>query len=132
MITTAGSDRAGICYEQRDYSIKILTGVVIDETWFAAIYTLDDGDDWRDSKNWRKSNPNLGVSVKIDDMEAACRKALAMPSAQANFLTKRLNVWITSDSAWMDMVAWGKCADPTLDIERVSHLPCFIGLDLAS
>jgi phage terminase large subunit-like protein len=132
MITTAGSDRAGICYEQRDYSIKILTGVVVDETWFAVIYTLDDGDDWRDSKNWRKSNPNLGVSVKIDDMEAACRKALAMPSAQANFLTKRLNVWITSDSAWMDMTAWNKCADQTLDIERVSHLPCFIGLDLAS
>jgi phage terminase large subunit-like protein len=32
----------------------------------------------------------------------------------------------------MDMAAWNKCADPTLDIERVSHLPCFIGLDLAS
>jgi phage terminase large subunit-like protein len=32
------------------------------------IYTLDDGDDWEDEANWYKSNPNLGVSKKIDDL----------------------------------------------------------------
>lgn len=132
MITTAGSDRSGICYEQRDYTIKVLEGTIEDHSWLGVIFTLDEGDLWHDPKVWRKANPNLGVSVQVDDLEAACRKALATPSAQANFLTKRLNIWVNSDSAWMDMMAWDRCADPALTADRVAHLPVWIGLDLAS
>lgn len=131
-ITTAGSDRAGICYELRSYIVKVLDGVVVDETWFGMIYTIDEGDDWRDPAVWRKANPNLGISVKLDDMEAACRRAMAMPSALGNFLTKRLNVWINADSAWMDMAAWDRCGDPTLTIDDIKHLPCWVPLDLAT
>ena len=131
-ITTAGSDRSGICYELRDYTIKVLNQVVDDETWFGMIFTIDVDDVWHDPTCWRKANPNLGISVKLDDMEAQCRKALAMPSAQAGFLTKRLNVWVNSDSAWMDMQAWDACADRTLRQEDVAHLPVWLPLDLAS
>ena len=132
MITTAGSDRAGICYEQRDYTIKVLNRTLVDETWFGIVFTLDDGDLWHDPAVWRKANPNYGVSVKPDDMQAACRKALATPSAQGNFLTKRLNVWVNADSAWMDMQAWDRCGDRSLRLDQVKHLPCVAGLDLAS
>lgn len=132
MITTAGSNRAGICYEQRTYSVKVLEGVHQDETWFGIIFTLDADDDWRDRAVWRKANPNLGVSVKLDDMEAACRKAEGTPSAVANFLTKRLNVWVNADAAWMDMQAWDACENKALRIEDLAHLRCFIPLDLAS
>lgn len=132
MITTAGSDRAGICYEQRRYTIQVLERTHADDTWFGVIYTVDEADDWRDPTVWRKANPNLGVSVKLDDMEAACRKAQGTPSAIANFLTKRLNVWVNADAAWMDMQAWDRCADPALRAEDLAHLPCWIALDLAS
>ncbi len=131
-ITTAGTNRAGICYELRDYTCKVLQRVVDDETWFGIIFTIDEGDDWRDPAVWRKANPNLGISVKPDSLEAASRKAQAMPSAQANFLTKNLNVWVSSDSAWMDMTAWDACANRALTVESVEHLPCWIPLDLAS
>ena len=76
MITTAGSDTSGICYEQRDYTIKVLERTLLtetgtDETWFGVIFTLDDDDVWHDPAVWRKANPNLGISVKTDDMAAA-------------------------------------------------------------
>ncbi len=129
-ITTAGSDRSGICYELRDYTIKVLEGTVEDETWFGIIFTIDEGDLWHDPKVWRKANPNLGISVKLDDMEAACRKALAQPSAVANFLTKRLNVWISSSSAWMDMQSWKHCAKD-LQLQDFFGERCWIGMDLA-
>lgn len=132
MITTAGSDRSGVCYEQRAYTIKVLQGVHVDETWFGMIYTLDDADDWTDRSVWRKANPNLGISVKEDDMEAACRKAEATPSAVGNFLTKRLNVWVNADHTWMDLRAWDRCGDEALTIEELKHLPAWIPLDLAS
>lgn len=130
-ITTAGSNRSGICYELRDYTIKVLEGVVQDDTWFGIVFTIDDGDQWHDPAVWRKANPNLGVSVRRDALEAACRKALAQPSAVGNFLTKHLNVWINSDAAWMDMSAWERCADHGLRLEDFAGERCWIGMDLA-
>lgn len=130
-ITTAGSDLGGICYELRGYTIKVLEGTVADDTWFGAIYTIDDGDVWHDSRIWRKANPNLGISVKVDDMEAACRKAMAMPSSLGNFMTKRLNVWTNAGTAWMDMIKWRACADHAVRIEDFKGEKCWAGLDLA-
>lgn len=130
-ITTAGFDRSGICYELRDYTIKVLERTAVDETWFGIIYTIDDGDVWHDPAVWRKANPALGISVKVDDMEAACRKAVAQPSAVGNFLTKRLNVWMSSSAAWMDMQAWQHTADKTLALEDFKGERCWIGMDLA-
>lgn len=132
MITTAGTDRTGICYEQRTHVTKILGGVVEDESFFGIIFTIDDGDDWADPACWPKANPNYGVSVLADDMESACRKALSMPSAVGNFLTKRLNVWVNADSAWMDMRAWDACANPDLRIEEFYGQRGYVSLDLAS
>lgn len=132
VITTAGSDRSGICYERRTHLTKILHRVVEDDRQFGIIYTIDDGDDWQDPATWRKANPNLGVSVFPEMLQAACQKAQAMPSAQGNFLTKHLNVWVNANQAWMDMRAWDRCADPALTVEQIAHLPCWVPLDLAS
>jgi phage terminase large subunit-like protein len=130
-ITTAGSDRAGICYEQRDYVLKLLENVVEDDSYFGIVYTIDDGDDWTDERVWAKANPNLGVSVSLDDLRAKARFAMQMPSAQSNFLTKHLNVWVNADTSWMDMRSWEACADRTLRLEDFAGQECFIGMDLA-
>ena len=131
-ITTAGSNRAGICYEVRTYLTKVLDQVAEDETFFGIIYSIDDGDDWTSEDAWRKANPNYGASVSPEDMARKCAYAMQMPSAANNFLTKHLNVWVNSDSSWMDMRAWDRCADPDLSLDDFAGQPCFIGLDLAS
>ena len=46
-ITTAGVNREGICYQVRDYAIKILEGHVDDDTFFSLIYGVAEEDDWR-------------------------------------------------------------------------------------
>lgn len=127
-----GNPGSGICYERRTHVTKILERVVRDDRIFGIIYTIDDGDDPFDPTVWAKANPNFGVSVLPDDMAAAARKAEAMPSALNNFLTKRLNVWVSGESAWMDMRAWDRCADPELqDLQAHAGAKAFIGLDLA-
>ena len=131
-ITTAGTDRSGICYERRTHATKVLDGVITDPALFGIIYTLDDGDDPFRAESWAKANPNWGKSVLEDDMVAAARKAEAMPSSLANFLTKRLNVWVNGESAWMDMRAWERCAQPGLILDDVPEgTPVWMGLDLA-
>lgn len=131
-ITTAGSDRAGICYEQRTYVVKVLEGVFQDERYFGIVYTIDDDDDWTDPAVWPKANPNYGISVLADDFERSAREAMNKPSAQNNFLTKRLNVWVNADSAWMDMRAWDRCANPALNIDDFEGQDCIAAFDLAS
>lgn len=132
LITTAGFGRSGICYEQRTYLTKILDGVVTDDTYFGVIYTIDDGDDWSDPATWQKANPNYGVSVFPEDIERLCAKALKMPSAQNNFLTKRLSVWVNADTAFFNMAALAKYANPNLKPSGFYGERCWIGIDLAS
>lgn len=130
-ITTAGSNRSGICYELRAYAIKVLNGVVNDDEFFGIIYTIDDGDDWTDPKVWQKANPNWGVSVSPEDIERKARKAIETPAAQNNFLTKHLNVWCNANTAWMNMQAWGACARQN-KLEKFRACKAWLAVDLAT
>lgn len=146
-ITTAGTNRAGICYEQRSYVCDILNttlrandglgyrvdgNAIQDETYFGIIYTIDDEDDWATESAWRKANPNYGVSVSPDDLRRKCHKAMQSAAAQPNFLTKHCDVWCNADSAWMDMRAWDKCSDRGMKPEDFKGWRAVMGLDLAS
>jgi phage terminase large subunit-like protein len=131
-ITTAGSDKTGICYEQRAYVLNILKRTVEDENYFGIVYTIDEGDDWTTEETWRKANPNFAVSVEPEHIAMQCRKAMQSPASQASFLTKHLNVWIQTDQALFDMRAWERCADKSLSLQMFEGEPCIVAVDLAS
>lgn len=132
VITTAGSNRAGICYEVRGFVIKVLAGVAKDESQFGIVYGLDEEDDWTTEEALIKANPNWGISVMPEVLLPLQAKAMTMPSAANNFKTKHLNEWVNADTAWMDMRAWDACKDPTLDPEQFAGEPTYVALDLAS
>lgn len=133
-ITTAGTNREGICYEIREYCLKVLDPNldVNDDTFFAAIWGIDEGDDWRDPEVWKKANPGYGISVFPDDLERMAKQAMESPSAETNFRTKRLNQWMSSSSAWISSYDWDATAGSRPLIEHFNGKPCYIGLDLAS
>jgi phage terminase large subunit-like protein len=131
-ITTAGSNRSGICYDRRNYVCNVLSKNTVADTWFGIIYTIDDSDEWNSEDSLRKANPNWGVSVKPDDVMPKLREAMTQASAAPNFKTKHLNVWVGADCAWMDMLRWNKCSDPALSEDSFKGKDCIIGLDLAS
>lgn len=130
-ITTAGFILDGICMEQRRYLIKVLRGEIEDDTYFGYVYTLDEGDDPLEERNWPKANPGLGKSKTVAYMRAMARQAARLPSALVNFLTKDLNVWCNSADGWFDINVWdngGKRFDPAILRGR----RCYGGLDLAN
>ena len=131
VITTAGEDRTGICYEVRSHITKILDGVYDDDTSFGIIYTLDDPAQWTNEALWVQANPNLGVSVKLDDMRRLCQKAQQTPAAASEFKRKRLDIWCEGESAYFNMEAWAQCPPLASEAERL-HIPVYFGLDLAS
>lgn len=145
-ITTAGSNRAGVCYDQRSYLVKILNAVlkrhggmgykvtgnaVDDDAFWGIIYTIDDGDDEFDEATWRKANPNYSISVDPLDMHRMAKVAKAQAASLSEFKTKRLNVWVNADSAWMNMLQWDACANLSLREESFHGKPCIVALDAA-
>jgi phage terminase large subunit-like protein len=132
-ITTAGDNKAGVCYEQHDYVEQILTGRHDDDRYFGIIYTIDPEEDWTTAEAARKANPNYGVSVLADDIETICRQAQASAESQNTFLTKRLNIWVSVGTAYFNMLAWDhRCKDSALKVEDFYGRECRIHLDLAS
>lgn len=134
IITTAGTDISGPCYEKRREVIKILQGVFdspADERIFGIIYTIDDPDTWREPESWEMANPNLGVSVSRDYLEGQVAAAIRTPSKENTVKCKHFGVWSGAKSAWLSVHAWNSAADPSLNLADFKHAPCVAGLDLA-
>ena len=132
-ISTESDQTVGAFVEQVDYAQQILDGTHEDESYFGVIYMADKMDDWTDQACWSKANPNLGVSVSLQEMEDRCRRAMKNPAAQASFLTTRLNRRVGAGMAYFNGLAWKEsCYDKGLRAEDYAGQPCVICVDLAS
>jgi phage terminase large subunit-like protein len=130
IITTAGFNKQGPCYQYRRMITEVLEGIKHDENTFGIIYTLDDEDDWQNPESWIKSNPNLNVSVKPEFLKTELTDALNQPSKQTAFLTKNLNLWVDAPTVWIPNDVWDACEDYHT-IDELSG-ECYAALDLAS
>ena len=131
MITTAGFDLSSFGYEQHQYAEKVLEGTFEDDELLAIIYSVDDPEKWDDETEWAKANPNLGVSVYLDGLRAACERAKRQPSELPNFLTKRLNVWLRGGSKWLPVEQWKRCGNAEISLDDFAGQQCWAALDLA-
>lgn len=131
IITTAGFNKLGPCYEYRSVCIEILKGLKEEDSRFILIYTLDEGDDWKDEKVWIKSNPNLGVTVSRSYLRKEVQKAINSPSEEVNVKTKNLNVWCDSVDVWIpDNYILDASID--MDFSQFEGYECWIGVDLSA
>lgn len=131
-ITTAGFNPQSPCaqYEKRCYDI--LRGTIDNENILPWIFDLDEGDDWHDPANWAKVNPNLGVSVSMEYLEAQYQDAITMGAdKEANFLTKHLNKWVNAKVTFIKDAIY-KQNMGEIDFEALKGKIAYGGLDLAS
>ena len=130
-ITTAGSNRNTICFKHHEFTKKILEGVLENDAWFGVIYSIDDGDDWKDPVNWQKANPNLGVSFEPDELQKQFEKAVQMPSFLNSFLRLHMNQWTGSITRWISDEAWMSCYEDYNE-DDLRGQECIAACDLAS
>ena len=130
-VTTAGFNLLGVCYEQRGLLLKVLQQVIEADHFGGCIYTLDEGDEWTDERTWMKANPMIGITPRWDEMRQYRQDAVHSPDSQGEFKTKRLNLWLSSSSAWLPMDVWDRCADRELRLADFVGEPCCLGVDIA-
>ncbi|MDT3718447.1 terminase large subunit [Pseudomonas oryzihabitans] len=131
IITTAGANIEGPCYDKRRQSIEMLEGSVPDPELFAWIWTLDEGDDWTDPKNLAKANPCMGVSVYQEYLESQLARAIRSARFTNTFKTKHLNLWVSAKAGFFNVENWKACEDKSLTLEQFEGQECILGFDLA-
>ena len=131
IITTAGFDKLGPCYELRDTAVDILKELKEDDTFFCAVFTLDKDDDWKDENVWIKSNPNLGVTVRPQYLKKEIRKAINTPSDEVNVKTKNLNIWCDSSEVWIPDT-YIIDASKEVKLSNFKDAECYAGIDLSA
>ena len=130
IITTAGFNINGPCFNMMKSSCEVLEGIKTDDSLFALVYTLDDEDDFTDPDVWVKANPSLDVSIPKSYLAKELQQAQNYGGSMlVNFRTKHMNEWVSSSATWIpdDIVMLGDT-----DIEPDPQQPCWGGLDLAS
>jgi phage terminase large subunit-like protein len=108
-ITTAGSrtdSRGGdtLAYRLWQYGRKLQSGEVEDATfyfrWFAA---LEESSPF-DEESWKVANPAYGDFLDPEDFKSAVKS-----TPEAEFKTKRMNLWVSSATSWLPHGAWDAC-----------------------
>lgn len=120
-------------YAQWKTCKNILEGSADDDSWFAALYQLDDDDDWHDNTLWKKACPSLDVTVSLDSLMADYKNAVNNPSSENQFKTKQLNMWCSSTTTWItyeDLKDVSQKFDLSMFDKEEEY--CTIGLDLST
>jgi len=132
VITTAGTDTSSPCYDMHLRAIQILNATIIDDAFFAIIYSIGPDDDYKDFSVWKMANPNYGVSINEDYLYRKYTETMNNVAKQNVNLCKHLNMWMNVGVAWMNMPKWEACADQSLTLDDFIGRPCYAALDLAS
>jgi phage terminase large subunit-like protein len=132
VISTAGDNLAGPCFDKILTCRKVLDGIIEDDEKFFIEYSVDPDDDWATPEALRKANPNLDVSVSSEFLAARQREAVRNTREQGRFKTKHLNLWVNARAAFFNMRNWAACHNPELRLEDFEGQRCNIALDLAS
>lgn len=123
-ITTAGvrTDARGadsLCYGLYQHGVKVASGEVDDPTFFFAWWEPQAGAqaDHRDPSTWAEANPGLGDLCAVEDFHAKLQR-----TPEAEFRTKRTNVWVAGSTAALPHGAWAARAtdrEPDPDVPVV-------------
>lgn len=107
-ITTAGArtdshGRDSLCYGLYQHGRRVAAGEIDDPSFFFAWWEPAKGDqaDHRDPAVWAEGNPGMGDLVAVEDFEASLPR-----TPEAEFRTKRTNVWTTSTESALPHGVW--------------------------
>ncbi|HDR7749315.1 terminase large subunit [Bacillus thuringiensis] len=127
-ISTAGKGASSVGMRVYKYA-KLVLENDDDDSLFVAIWEPNKNYDWEDRKVWEMVNPNIGVSVTMEQLETEFKKAKQSAHSKAEFLSKHLNVFVNG-------------ADNYFEHDQVQHVlvedlgdltgeTCYLGLDLS-
>ena len=131
-ITTAGYVNDGIYDEMIRRSTAVINGTSRETRLAPFLYMIDDPEKWNDINEIQKANPNLGVSLTVDNILEDLAAAEQSLSQAAEFKTKVCNLRQNASTAWLTAEDIGKCfSDTGKTLEDYRHTYALMGIDLS-
>jgi len=109
VISTAGFDKHSILYELYQHAKAVQENPALDPSFLPLIFEAPADANWRSERVWRKCNPALGDFRSLEEMRAACARAVAIPAQENTFRRLYLNQWTEQSSRWIALAAWDDC-----------------------
>ena len=107
VITTPGTDKLSICYNRYEYTKRILSGVIQDDSFWGVIYESDTNDDIYAEETWRKANPLYDYSEYLrKTLRVEANKCKNDVSYENTFRRLRLGQWTQSETKWIKSEYW--------------------------
>ncbi|MGF2097660.1 terminase large subunit [Mammaliicoccus lentus] len=129
MITTAGTHRGTIFDDLYEYACNVVDGNFEDDNFLPIMYELDEKAEFKMPDRWQKSNPALGVSKRVEDLERKVARAKNNPSDLTGILTKDFNIREITNSAWLTFEDINN--EDTFDIKDFAGTYAIGGADLS-
>ena len=90
---------------------NVASGALEDDTFFAYVCALDDGDDpLADESCWIKANPLLGVTITEEYLRRQVENAKSIPAETNTVLRLNFCVWTQAHTRAIDMGKWHQCS----------------------
>jgi phage terminase large subunit-like protein len=109
---------------------------VYDPTTLVVMFALGEDDDWRDEANWRRVNPNLGISPTLEFLRREAAYAKKSPRAESHFRRYHLNQWVDAVTRWLPMKKWDACCSEPASwrtaFDDLKGRSCYLGFDISS
>ena len=109
----------------------ILKGNKEDDSQFAAIYMIDDEDDWQNEKVWIKANPSLGETVTVKYLRDQVITAKNQAAQTVGIMTKNFNMFCQSETVWIPDEYISKSMQK-FDPKDLKDEDCYMGVDLSA
>lgn len=106
-ITTAGDNVNSFCYQRLDYGLKVVQGLVDDDSLFCFISRADqseNGDvDYMSEEQHAKANPSYGATLRPADLMNDALQAQNDPQQRKDFLSRSLNIYTSAMRAYFNL-----------------------------
>ena len=106
-ITTAGDNVNGFGYAHQEYCLKVIQGLVEDDSMFVFMARADQDEkgqvDYTNPIQHEKANLNYGVTIRPEEILQASLQAQNDPLKRKDFLSRRLNIYTASMKSWFDI-----------------------------
>lgn len=125
-MTTAGvkydsTGRDSTCYRLYQYGEQIAKREIVDDSFFMSWWKSADEADHREPENWVAANPGFDDINDPEDFHSAVKR-----TPEAEFRTKRMNLWVNAQEAWLPAGLWD---DLEVADELDSETEVIIGFD---
>lgn len=132
IISTQAPANDHILSELIDYGLKIRAGEFEDDTFTVHLYAAAPDAALMDEAEWRKANPTLGDYRDIDELRATMKRAIKVPSLEAQARNLYLNQRVQAKAPFLTASIWERGAKPTREDLLYDGRPVYGGLDLSA